>query len=231
MDILKCIVLLVAAVFAATNNSYAQSYNITPNDTIQMVGAMEDLETLSIQQLNISVNTINIKWKKVSESVPSNWEASNCDNRICNTTLVDSGMMNPVIPNDYGLLLLHITPHVNFGTAVVRYAVWDIAYPSLKDTLTYILTVSNASGIHEIKSEIDYTFFPNPVKDNIRIVSSNEADFTFSINDLSGKKICSGITSEKSILVSMEDIPNGIYLISITDRNGIIKTKKIIVQH
>lgn len=70
MKIIKKIVLSVAAILAATDISFTQSFSNTPNDTINMVGMMEDLETLSIEQLNISPNAITLKWKKVSESVP-----------------------------------------------------------------------------------------------------------------------------------------------------------------
>ena len=57
------LVLSVTAIFAATVISVAQSFSNTPNDTINMVGMMEDLETLSIQQQNISANAITLKWK------------------------------------------------------------------------------------------------------------------------------------------------------------------------
>ncbi len=125
---------------------------------------MEDLETLSIQQLNISTNNITLMWKKIYESVPPIWEASVCDNAFCNTSLVDNGIMNPIFPNDFGLLLLHITPHVNYGTAVVRYAVWDIANPALKDTLTYILTVNTTSGIEGSRKQKCFQHFSKPCK-------------------------------------------------------------------
>ena len=65
MKIIQKIVLSVAAIFAATDISFAQSFSNTPNDTINIVGMMEDLETLSIQQLNISPNTISLKWKNI----------------------------------------------------------------------------------------------------------------------------------------------------------------------
>ena len=177
MKITQKIVLSVAAILAATDFSFAQSFSNTPNDTINIVGMMEDLETLSIRQQNISANTIILKWKKVSENVPALWEASVCDNSFCNTSLVDSGMMNLVLPNDFGLLLLHITPHVNYGTATVRYAVWDIANPTLKDTLTYILTVSATSGIADVENKNTFSIFPNPAKENINIITKLQTGF------------------------------------------------------
>ncbi len=224
------IVLSVAAIFAATDISFAQTYSLVPNDTINLMGMMEDLETLSIQQPNISNDTIILKWKKVSESVPTLWEANVCDNAFCNTSLVDSGTMNPVMPKEYGLLLLHITPHTNYGTAIVRYAVWDIANPTLKDTLTYILNVNATTGIAATENKNAFSIFPNPVKDNINIISKLPTGFQFLITDVSGKEIEKGVSKTNSISVSTENLSNGIYNISIFTENKIITTKKFLIQ-
>lgn len=190
---------------------------------------MEDLETLSIQQLNTSVDTIQLKWKKISENVPLLWEASVCDNAFCSTSLVDSGTMNPVLPFEHGLLLLHITPHTNYGTAVVRYAVWDIAKPALKDTLTYILTVSATLGIAEAENKNIFSIFPTPAKDNINIISNLQSGFQFLITDISGKEIENGISKTNSVSVSTSDLPNGVYNVSFFKENKIINTKKILI--
>lgn len=231
MTTLSKIVLSVAAIFAATDISFAQSYSNIPNDTIDMVGMMEDLETLSIQQLNTSTDTIQLKWVKVSESVPVAWESNVCDNQICYTSLVDSGSMNPINPADYGFLLLHITAHVNYGTAVIRYAVWDIANPVLKDTLTYILTVSATSGIAEAENKNAFSIFPNPAKENINIISKLQTGFQFLITDVSGKEIEKGISKTNSVSVSTENLPNGLYTVSIFTENKIINTKQFLIQH
>jgi hypothetical protein len=224
-------IISLAALVAANGISNAQSFVNTPNDTIDMVGMMEDLETLSIQQLNISSDTITLKWKKVSESVPLLWEASVCDNSFCNTTLLDSGMMSPVIPTDFGLLLLHITPHVNYGTAIVRYAVWDIANPTLKDTLTYILTVINPVGISETENKIAFNLFPNPANTIINFVSNGNNGFQYTITDVLGRLIERGTSNVNSISIGTENLANGIYSVSLLSENNIINTHKIIVQH
>ncbi|CAN5618435.1 hypothetical protein BH11BAC1_BH11BAC1_20120 [soil metagenome] len=137
----------VAILLMVTGNSIAQTYSISPNDTIQLTGALEDLQTLSISQINTSADTLNLMWRKVSESVPPNWDAYVCDNSICYTTLEDSGSMNPVLPSDYGFVLLHITPHVDYGTALIRYSVWDINNPGSIDTLTFRLTVNSGNPL------------------------------------------------------------------------------------
>lgn len=227
----KYIVIVVAAVIAATAVSFAQSYSIVPNDTIRITGLMEDLQTLSIQQVNISTDTIILKWKKISESVPSKWEASICDNSFCNTSLVDSGTMIPVFPNEYGLLLLHITPLVEFGTAIVRYEVWDNAKPKRKDTLTYILKAVETLGVSEIEKTNSFSISPNPASNTITLTLGGEIGCAFSIVDFSGKTIQLGIFEANTASIIAENFPNGVYFVSIFDKKNRQNTKKIIVQH
>ena len=223
-------VLSVAVVIAATDISFAQSYSIVPNDTINMIGMMEDLETLSIQQLNVSTNTIQLKWSKVSENVPALWDASVCDNYTCYTSLLDSGSMNPISPNDYGFLLLHITPHVNYGTAIIRYVIWDVNAPWLRDTLTYILTVTATAGITDIENKNVFHIFPNPANECVSIISKLKTGFQFLVSDVSGKEIKKGISKANSISVNTENLQNGIYWISLFTENKIITTKQLIIQ-
>lgn len=230
MSILSKIVLSVAAIFAATDISFAQSYSIVPNDTINMIGMMEDLETLSIQQLNTSTNILQLKWAKLSESVPAMWEASVCDNQVCYTSLVDSGSMNPINPNDYGLLLTHITPHVNYGTAVIRYVVWDITNPAIKDTLTYILTVTTTSGSPDGENKNAFSIFPNPASENINIISNLPAGFQFLIIDIYGRKIENGCSKTNLISIDTKNFRNGIYSMSILTEHNIITTKQFLIQ-
>lgn len=230
MKAIKNIILSVAAILAATDFSFSQSYSITPNDTFQTVGFMEDLETLTISQLNVSSDSIYLKWEKVSESVPADWESTVCDNRVCYTNLMDSGFMNPVIPTETGFLLLHITAHVNYGTAIIRYAVWDVATPSARDTVTFIMTVNAPSAISETDNKNSFTLFPNPASDLINIQFSDNEAHTISVLNSLGEKIHSVVSSQYSIL-NTQYFSNGIYTISISGNNKSSFTKKIIVQH
>src|SRR5262245_48617705 len=125
------------AAFGAPFAAFSQSYTLSPGDSISSSGLLADLAILSIEQHNQSVDTLVLKWQKVSESVPAYWDAAVCDNRMCYTTLEDTGTMIPVAPGNFGFLQLHVTPHVNLGTAVVRYEVWDSSNVALRDTLTF----------------------------------------------------------------------------------------------
>lgn len=229
MKTIKSIVLSVVAMFAATGFSFSQTYTITPNDTFELTGYMEDLQTLTISQLNTTNDSIFLKWEKVSVTIPANWEATVCDNRSCYAELVDSGTMNAILPTEAGFLLLHITAHVNYSTAIIRYAVWDIVNPSARDTVTFIMTVSEPSAINETNKNA-FRVFPNPANDYMNICSSANENCRINIFNSAGRKIYSSFSSA-DFKLSTANWLNEVYMLSMTDQGNNIITKKIIVQH
>ena len=221
--------LSVAALFAASAPAMAQSYSLTPNDTINITGLLEDLQTLSIQQVNTSPDTIQLQWEKVSESVPPLWDAVVCDNVLCYTSLADSGLMNPVIPTDYGFLLLHITPHVNLGTAIVRYAVWDTANAGMKDTLTFMLTAVNATGIEETSSQNLFCIYPNPANETFTLDVRSLSDYEYIITDAAGKEMERGNVTPGKKSISISAWKKGLYSVSILNKEAIVQTRMILI--
>lgn len=231
MKLFKYIVISLVVLITTSSVSNAQSYSIIPNDSFEVTGYLEDLETLIISQLNTTSDTLNLKWQKVSASVPANWEASICDNFTCNLDLANNGTMNPVVPNDMGFLLLHITAHLNYGTAVIRYSVWDINYPASKDTLTFIMHVYAPSGTTVAENNSAFSIFPNPSNSNINLKSTLDTAYQYFICDLSGRLIFMGRSKEIIVNISTSNLANGIYNASLYSKNKFINTQRFTVQH
>ncbi|MCW3127309.1 MAG: hypothetical protein JWO03_2967 [Bacteroidetes bacterium] len=211
-----------------SNTVFAQTFTITPDDSASSSGYREDMQSLFIYQHNTSPDTISIKWKKVSASVPALWDATICDNLLCYTGLQDSGVMNRIAPDTAAYLLLHVTSHVNYGTAIVRYAVWDVANPAMKDTLTFLVTANDVSAINEAGSDQNFRIYPNPVQGTLQIQTSIGSDFTYTIKDLSGREILTDSFTGGSCSVPAGNIASGIYCLSISDKDKNTYTKKII---
>jgi len=224
MKKLKQTVLVVVSMFAATTFSFSQSYSITPNDTFVVNAMMEDLETLTIKQVNNIADTLYLQWEKVSESVPDRWEASVCDNQFCYATLIDSGSMNPIFPNDYSFLLLHITAHVIYGTATIRYAVWDVNFPKLKDTVTFIMNV-NAAGITKANIKTQQVWFAENI---IHFRNTNQNYSSLTIVDLNGKEIFNTSINNK-LEIEIPILPTSLYIIRLTGKQKQF-TQKIFIQ-
>jgi len=55
--------------------------------------------------------------------------------------------------------------------------------------------------------------------------------FQYSITDLVGNEIYSGVSYKNSISVSIENFPDGIYNISIRNNTKILSSKKLLIRH
>jgi hypothetical protein len=226
MKAIKQVLLSCVLGLTMVEPSLAQTFSNNPKDTIISVGMMNDFEQLIIQQLNTSADTITLQWEKISENIPMGWQASVCDNKICYSTLVDSGIMNPIVPSATGFLLMDITPNKNYGTAVIRYSIWDVSNPTFKDTLTYIHTV-NTLGITQMENKNAFHVFPNPITDKIIIHTTRQTNFVFSMIDMSGKVIKLGILNNEITLVPVDDLPNGLYFFQVKSEHKMYSQKFI----
>lgn len=226
MESIVRIVLLLVAFFASTNCGFCQTFFNSPDDTIEITGFLEDLQTLTIEQHNISNDTITLSWQKVSDTVPALWEASVCDNVFCYTSLVAGGIMNPIASGDLGFLLMHITAHVNYGTAVIRYAVWDVLNPSLKDTLTYILHVTNASAFNTLDKPGEAIVYPVPFNDVLNFKFPSNKICELQVESSEGKLIYSSVAGEDFQLAT-DNWTSGIYFLKMKTQDGLFINKII----
>lgn len=210
---------------------FAQNIGVSPNDTFEQVGFMEDLETLTISLKNLSPSTVIFKWQKVSESVPANWDAAVCDNKICYAGLEDSGTMNPVDSQGSAFLLLHITSHSNYGKATVRYCVWDEQNPQWKDTLTFILRVDPPSGIGQLNVTSSILIYPNPAQDFLHIHTNNDKGFDCQIFTITGDRVSGAKSETDEVILSIKELKAGIYFLRIQHENGYYSNNKITIRH
>ncbi len=229
MKLLRVLAIFMGIFFGATEFLLAQKTIITPGDTIERVSTMEDLETLTVFLHSLSSSTVVFKWQKLSESLPADWEATVCDNKICYTRLEDSGTMNPVDSSESAFLLLHITSHVNYGTATVRYVVWDAQYPLLTDTLTYIVRVEPFTGIKEGDKAATACVYPNPANRHFHIQTNESAIFEYQIADIRGRIMEYGTCSTGSLTLNIRGYRTGLYFVSIHRSKQPIQTFKIII--
>lgn len=93
---------------------------------------------------------------------------------------------------------------------------------------TEILALYNATTLGAENSNVKNTevsIYPNPVKDFVTISSKNEIK-SVSIYDLQGKKI-SGSNQAK---VNVSSLSNGVYMMTVVDKNNNATSKKLIIK-
>jgi hypothetical protein len=82
------------------------------------------------------------------------------------------------------------------------------------DTLTKIC--GNITAIQEAVKENQILYYPNPTKDILTI--SGILNEPFSLSNLTGEKIVSGIIDELEYDIYLQELPNGIYILRIGNK-------------
>ncbi len=209
----------IAVLFTAIHTSRAQSYYNMPGDTLSSTAAFNDISVFNITQVHPTADTLYFNWYRQSVSMPSAWEASICDNGNCYTSLRDSGMMTPIVPGDDGLMSLHLDPGTTPGTGVIRYVLYTSNAPQQTDTLTWIITAGNTSGITTRQEA-----HPTVVSDGRQLLCSNlggqfTSAFLYAANGhvLLRQKITGNETR-----IPMEAYPAGIYILKLSGKRNFI---------
>jgi hypothetical protein len=205
----------------------AQTYTLSPGDTLTLDCLLEDYQDLVFTQDNISAGTIQLKWEKISASVPAGWDMKICDNKLCYNGLEQSEEMLPVGPGGKGILALKVNPRINPGTAVVRYAVWDMAVPSLRDTLTWIVRVV-PTGVKDAE-ETSFSAYYSQAGSAIIMQSPGSEVYSFMVSDMSGRVLVTG-QDQGVHRVEMGNFSEGIYSIRYNVNNS-FGVSRIVIRH
>jgi hypothetical protein len=223
--VIKSFTLTTAITFAVVNVLIAQNYSLDPGDSILATAQFDDLTVYNILENNISADTLFMSWQKVSADVPAAWEALICDNNNCYSDLKENGTMHPVIPGEYAFLSVHVTPHINSGTAIVRYVVWETNNPSSRDTLTWIIS-SELTGVgNEIIAENNFLIAGN----QLLIQYFETTSSALKIYDMDGRIMAEIIISSPKSAIDISHFPSGVFVVNLKGKNSEI-TKKIFLQ-
>jgi hypothetical protein len=79
------------------------------------------------------------------------------------------------------------------------------------------ITITNISEIHN--SEINLSIFPNPTNEFIKIISTEDENFTIQLFNINGKLLKEKKINNTDNTISMNEFTNGTYLLKITNKN------------
>lgn len=87
---------------------------------------------------------------------------------------------------------------------------------------------ASSNGIGENYLD-EITMYPNPAHEVLTFVQSSNERITYRITDLSGKEISKTTSSDAKVLIQLNDIQSGIYLVEISS-SGFKTTKRLVKQ-
>ncbi|RMG84565.1 MAG: T9SS C-terminal target domain-containing protein [Bacteroidetes bacterium] len=187
--------------------------------------------------INVSNDPILLRWELETPDGPAEWEYRVCDKNQCYSTAITSNV-DPNVPidipvelqpGDTSLLDLHILPRMVAGTCTAKIHLSLASDPNtVIATATYIAHIEGLTSTTEAQKSA-LQLFPNPTSDYFRLKADDVVD-QIVVYNLLGRPVRTFAATPGNVY-PMGDLPNGLYLVSLIDRDqDIIKTVRVTKQ-
>ncbi len=235
---MKQILLFLTIFFAAISLNAQFELEVQPNPTVETVEV--DLTDPWIEPImhgkvtNLAADPIDLRWLLVVEEAPVDWKFKICDNTQCYGTNVTSNV-DPVLginipvtlaTNDTTLLEFHILPKGVAGNVKAKIHLTPADnFDNIIATADYDVTVEGITSVSEAEKAA-VKLYPNPTSDYLTL-NENSVVEQLIVYNIIGKPVRS-FSAENGRQYNISDLPNGLYLVSLLDKdNDIIKTLRV----
>lgn len=125
---------------------------------------------------------------------------------------------------------IFITGNYNYQWAIIgNDTLNNFSFPGFKEDV-FIAKLDNLTGLFDLNQEEAFTIAPNPFSSQTTISFINEQiKDRIRIFDVHGKVIKEIYFKGKQLIISRDEMKDGIYFVEATDKNNYITVKKIIV--
>jgi Secretion system C-terminal sorting domain len=203
------------------------------NDTVKIeVDADTDPSALHVEVKNVSENAIDVKVRKIEETIVEGTSISLCWGVNCysptqfetpTAATIDAGATDDSFHGDY----FHFG---NPGTSIVTYVFFDDANPT--DSSYIVVEYKLASvGIDMFELSNFSNPFPNPATEFVNFFCSVNSETTLNIYDAVGKLVDQKILTEVSneIEISTSNLSSGTYFYEFRKENVVLENGKIVI--
>ncbi|HMQ47473.1 MAG TPA: T9SS type A sorting domain-containing protein [Saprospiraceae bacterium] len=216
--------------FLVTENRAQISLTFTP-DEVETSDYIDpenlDYELIGYAKVkNESSETVSLRWERTFIQKPEGWDIQVCDLYQCYSQVVysnvapDLGLDAPVVlaPGEETNMDVHVKPTGSSGFAEVRI---DVALASAPDdilvsgTYTFDALIASTNQTNPIPVRL----YPNPTADYFQLQGDVSKVKTVVVYNVIGRQIRTYQTSVDTRFY-VGDIPNGLYLVSLLDKNN-----------
>lgn len=231
----KCLYLLLVLIIASADGLYAQANLVVNPDSVYVSLPATEFEIDLLSQIfNNSGSTVTIRWTRVVEQKPQEWDVNFCDKNLCYLGIVASKTFE-LMNGDSGLLKPIFYPNEVPGMGVFRlYLQSETPGVTWADTTVYVAVATGVSGTVNIEHVTNVSVFPNPANDMLNVVTA-DANLLgqWRITDTAGKVWNRSDSANSPIAgqISVANLPTGFYLLdALTSDGRHIATKRFVVQ-
>ncbi|MCE2787607.1 MAG: T9SS type A sorting domain-containing protein [Bacteroidota bacterium] len=217
-------VLLILSVFFVFNSLFAQVS--LSKKTLYYNGANSSdeikLKTI-IRNNSADPGDDTVVWVVAEKNLPNQWAVTFCDPIDCKNGIGLGDSREFQLNNSLGAEIeLGLTFSGFAGTGNMKVIFKSKQNPAYTDTL-FVTANSWTTAYKEVKkSGSEFTFYPNPVKENLHIKFPSTNESRVEIYNVLGMKVKSITNEGSNVVMNVADLKKGIYFIRITDGNTIL---------
>lgn len=219
------ILLLFALVFSSIQ-AKTQSLSLYPADTVFGSVVDNQFTEIKIKFLNNTSDSLVLNWITEEITLVSGWDYSLCDFGKCYTGVPHNGTMTKMGPMDTAFLKLNINALSITGTGYVRFRVSPFTG---EDYLATIIVNALVSGLDKFSNNMNFSLSPIPANNQLNIQFAAPQKQVVTIFDCSGDMVKTEFLSHGNNPVSIEDLPAGMYFLSLENNVRQTEMRKFII--
>ncbi|MCX6186722.1 MAG: T9SS type A sorting domain-containing protein [Bacteroidetes bacterium] len=221
---MKKIIILSLFVAILASRVLSQSFSINPR-VISTGGFLTNsiIETKTTFT-NISTDPFDtvFSWTVLSLSKPNGWgDLSICDPLNCYGTITQNDPAysftmgngkNGIVKLDFSTGTAPFSP----GNANTKIMFKSARNSASKDTLT-VDVKGWATAVKEVAKSKEFSFYPNPAKDNLVLKYSTKEPIQIDIYNILGLRVKTVIYNNNELNIDITDLQNGVYFLRFKD--------------
>ena len=220
---MKKISTIIITLLVLTNFVVAQNFTIIPKVGKGQASTLKDKIEVIVNFTNNAIDATDtaFSWEVIELNMPTTWTAQICDPFTC---IEGSGKLGfkssfskgTAVGNNTGFFSLDFFSNGNSGNGIMKVAIKSVK-TGFTDTITAEGKVWLVSVKETVKQNKDFSFYPNPAKDELVLKYNSKENFQVEIFNILGSKVKTFSLYGGQTTVNIQDLESGIYFLRFKD--------------
>lgn len=195
----------------------------TPGALIEKTISTDYYDTDYIFIDHFGVGQIYVGFELIENTTPNEWSVTGCTNTICYVKVPGEGLLGDIGNGQQGYISINLAVNEHPGSGTIRFAVFDVVNPALRDTISFIYHVEE-TGTSKPQPWAHINFSQN----TLTVFVANEGvETSLKVFTLSGELVFSNQQLNAINSVSFVDFRKGVYVAIVEEKNGRKQTYKL----